>query len=283
MTCTLKTVLDGIAFGEGPRWRDGELYFSDVHGHEVVAMKPNGQRRTVATFGGAVSGLGWLPDGRLLVVSMNDRRLLRQEKEGTFVEHADMSTIAEHWTNDMVVDAAGHAFVGNFGFSLFPPEAPKSATLARVDTDGAVHAAAAGLQFPNGMVITPDGGTLVVSESFGRRLTAFDLANDGTLSNRRVWAELPNGAVPDGICLDAEGAIWVASPTTSEVLRVKERGMIAESFKTDQQAFACMLGGNDRRTLFVLTSENTDPEICTKTRSSRIQVTQVNVPGAGLP
>jgi sugar lactone lactonase YvrE len=283
MTRKLETLLDGIAFGEGPRWRDGELYFSDMHAHEVVAMKPSGLRRTVASFDGPVSGLGWLPDGRMLVVSMNDKRLLRQEKDGAFVVHGDMSKVAEHWTNDMVVDAAGHAFVGNFGFSLHPPEDPKPATLARVDPDGSVHAAAPGLTFPNGMVITPDGKTLVVAESFGRRLSAFDLARDGTLSNHRVWAELAEGAVPDGICLDADGAIWVASPMTNEVLRVKEGGSVAETIKTEQMAIACMLGGNDRKTLFILTSASTEPEVCAKTRVSRIQATQVEVPGAGLP
>lgn len=283
MTRTLRTVLDGLAFGEGPRWHDGELFFSDMHAHEIVAMKPDGQRRTVASFDAPVSGLGWLPDGRLLVVSMNDKRLLRQEKDGRFVEHGDMSKVAEHWTNDMVVDAAGHAFVGNFGFSLHPPEDPKPATLARVDPDGSVHAAASGLTFPNGMVITPDGKTLVVAESFGRRLSAYDLASDGGLSNHRVWAELSEGAVPDGICLDAEGAIWVASPMTNEVLRVKEGGKVAESIKTEQMAIACMLGGADRKTLFVLTSESTEPEVCARTRTSRIQATEVDVPGAGLP
>jgi sugar lactone lactonase YvrE len=283
MTRTLKTILDGIAFGEGPRWRDGELYFSDMHAHEVVAVTPEGKRRTVASFGGPVSGLGWLPDGRMLVVSMNDKLLLRQEKDGSVVTHGDMSAIAEHWTNDMVVDAAGHAFVGNFGFSLHPPETPKPATLVRVDPDGSAHAAAGGLTFPNGMVITPDGRTLIVAESFGRRLSAFDLAKDGTLTNHRVWAELAEGAVPDGICLDAEGAVWVASPMTNEVLRVQEGGRVAETIKTEQMAIACMLGGADRKTLFVLTSESTEPEICAKTRTSRIQTTAVEVPGAGLP
>jgi len=283
MTRTLKTVLGGIAFGEGPRWRDGELYFSDMHAHEVVALRPDGQRRTVARFDGPVSGLGWLPDGRLLVVSMNDKRLLRQEKDGRFVLHGDMSQIAEHLTNDMVVSASGTAYVGNFGFSLHPPEDPKPATLVRIDADGSVHAASGDMNFPNGMVITPDGKTLVVAESFARRLTAFDIAADGTLSNRRIWAELPEGAVPDGISLDAEGAIWVASPMTNEVLRMKEGGKVAETIKTEQMAIACMLGGADRKTLYILTSESTDPETCAKARSSRILATEVEVAGAGLP
>lgn len=279
----LKTILDGLAFPEGPRWRDGELYVSDMHAHEIVAMKPDGARRTVAAFASPVSGLGWLPDGRMLVVAMHEQGVLRQQKDGSFVPHGDISGIATGLANDMVVDAHGHAFIGNFGFSLFPPEEPKPATLARLDPDGSAHAAAPDLQFPNGMVVTPDGKTLIVGESWGRRLTAFDLAADGALSNRRIWAELPNGAVPDGICLDADGAIWAASPSTSEVLRIHEGGKVSATLKTEQLAIACMLGGPARKTLYVLTSETTDPDLCRNTRTARIQSIDVDVPGAGLP
>ena len=279
----LETVLDGLAFGEGPRWHDGELYFSDMHAHEVVAVNSAGKRRTVASFGGPVSGLGWLPDGRLLVVSMADKRVLRQERDGKFVLHGDLSSIATNLCNDMVVDAKGHAFVGNFGFSLHPPEQPKAATMARVDPDGSVHAAATELMFPNGTVITPDGKTLIVGESWGRRLTAFDLAENGALSNRRVWAGMPEGALPDGICLDAEGAIWVASPTTSTVIRVHEGGRVSETITTDQQAFACMLGGEDGKSLFMLTTAVWDEEERARTTSGRLIVADVDVPHAGLP
>lgn len=282
MSRKLDTILDGLAFGEGPRWREGELYFSDMHAHEVVALTPAGQRRTAAAFDGPVSGLGWLPDGRMLVVSMNDKKLLRQQGGG-FVPHGDLSIVAMGLANDMVVSAAGQAFVGNFGFSLHPPEKPKAAVLARVDEDGTVHAAAAEMMFPNGMVITPDGKTLIVAESWARVLTAFDLAADGALSNRRVWAAMPEKALPDGICLDEEGAIWVASPTTSDVLRIREGGEVTERIATEQLAIACMLGGADRRTLFVLTAESTDPEICAKTRTARVQAVQVEVAGDGLP
>lgn len=282
MTRKLDTILDGLAFGEGPRWRDGELYLSDMHAHEIVAVTPSGTRRTVQSFDGPVSGLGWLPDGRMLVVSMADQRVLRQESGG-FVPHGDLSGIATGLANDMVVTSAGQAFVGNFGFTLHPPSEPKAATLARVDADGSAHAAAGELMFPNGMVITPDNRTLIVGESWGRRLTAFDLVADGTLTNRRVWAAMPEKALPDGICLDAEGAIWVASPSSSEVLRIREGGEVTERIATEQQAIACMLGGSDRKTLFVLTSESTDPEVCARTRSSRVQAVAVDVAGAGLP
>lgn len=282
MTGTLRTLLDGLAFPEGPRWRDGELYFSDMHAHEVVAMTPDGARRTVFKHDDAVSGLGWLPDGRMLVVSMIDRRLLRIEPDGKAVQHADLSAIATGNVNDMVVDAQGRAYVGNFGF-VYPHGDPKPARMARVDPDGSVREAADELMFPNGTVITPDGKTLVVGESMAGRLTAYDIAPDGTLSNRRIWAQLAGGAVPDGICLDAEGAIWVASPSTDEALRVREGGEVTGRVEADRGVYACMLGGADRRTLYLLTAKSTDPDDCRKLASGRIEAVEVAVPGAGLP
>ena len=282
MTETLDLVLDGLAFPEGPRWRGGELWFSDMHGHEVVAMTTRGARRTVYRHDGPVSGLGWLPDGTLLIVSMTDRRLLRLESGGEAVTHADLSAVATHNANDMVVDAKGRAYVGNFGF-LFPAGQPKTTKLARADPDGSVSVAAEDLMFPNGAVITPDGGTLIVGESFAGRLTAFDVAADGSLANRRVWAQLDGGAVPDGICLDAEGAIWVASPTTNETLRVCEGGEVTRRIKAERGVFACMLGGEDRRTLYLLTALGSDPEKCRAQRNGRIEAIHVDVPGGGLP
>jgi len=282
VTGSPRTLLGGLAFPEGPRWRNGELVFSDMHAHEVVAMRPDGARRTVFSHSGPVSGLGWLPDGRMLVVSMNDRKLMRIEADGRAVVHADLGAIATWHCNDMVVDAIGRAYVGNFGFPL-PGGEPKPAKMARVDPDGAVSVAADELIFPNGTVITDDGGTLVVGETFGARLTAFDVAADGALSNRRVWAQIEGGAVPDGICLDAEGAIWVASPTSSEVLRVREGGEVAERIPTGRGAYACMLGGADRKTLYILCADSTDPEICAANRTASIDAVEARVAGAGLP
>jgi sugar lactone lactonase YvrE len=282
MARKLETVLDGLAFPEGPRWRDGRLWFSDMHAHEVVAMTPDGKRETVYAHSGPVSGLGWLPDGRMLVVSMVDMKLLRIEPDGRAVVHGDLSGIATGRCNDMVVDAAGRAYVGNFGFD-YPEGEVKPAKLARVDPDGTVSVAADDLVFPNGAMITPDGRTLVVGESFAGRMTAYDIAADGALSNRRVWAALPQGAVPDGACLDAEGAIWVASPTTSDVIRIKEGGVVLETIKADQGAFACMLGGDDRRTLYVLTAASSIPDECAANRTGRIEAVRVEAPGAGLP
>lgn len=284
MAKTPTALLDGLAFPEGPRWRDGRLIFSDMHAHEVIAMTPDGARETLVSAAGPVSGLGWLPDGRMLIVSMNDRRLLRREADGRLVEHADLSGIASWHCNDMVVDAAGRAYVGNFGWDLQNPDAPRGpARMARVDPDGKVSVAADDLIFPNGTVITPDGKTLVVGETFASKMTAFDVAPDGGLSNRRLWAQLPEGAVPDGCCLDAEGAIWVASPTTNDVLRLFEGGRVAERIVADRGVYACMLGGADRRTLYLLTSHSSDPAACAAQRSGRIEAVEVEVPGAGLP
>jgi len=277
-----RTVLGGLAFPEGPRWRDGELVFSDMHSDEVVAMRPDGARRTVFKHDQPVSGLGWLPDGRMLVVSMNDRKLMRIEADGKAAPHADLGGIATGNCNDMVVDAAGRAYVGNFG-SGYPPGPPQPAKMARVDPDGSAHVAAEDLAFPNGTIITPDGKTLVVGETFGARLTAFDIAADGTLSNRRVWAQLPQGAVPDGICLDAEGAIWVASPTSNEALLMREGGEASERIDTGRGCYACMLGGADRKTLYLLVSDSSDAAQCRAKKTASIDAVEVAVAGAGLP
>jgi len=283
MSGALKTVLTGLAFGEGPRWRGGRLWFSDMHAHEVIAMTPQGAREMVYAHDGPVSGLGWLPDGRMLVVSMEDHRLLRIEPDGRAVTHGDLSAIATGHCNDMVVDGAGRAYVGNFGFP-YPAGEQKPARLARVDPDGTVSEAADDLMFPNGTVITPDGKTLIVGETFACRMTAFDIGADGSLSNRRLWAQLGPTEYPDGCCLDAEGAIWVASPFTAECLRVREGGEIAERIKAEQGVFACMLGGEDRRSLYLLTASTADPASNPAvTRTGRIEVVEVDVPGAGLP
>jgi sugar lactone lactonase YvrE len=277
----LAPLADGFVFLEGPRWHDGKLWVSDMHDDRVLTVDLAGHRETVVEVPGHPSGLGWLPDGRLLIVSMTDRQLLRLDPSGLRVV-ADLSAIATFHCNDMVVDAHGRAYVGNFGYDFEAGMPSRSAVLALVLPDGTVRVATEDLAFPNGAVITPDGRTLIVGESFGARLTAFDIAPDGTLGRRRVWAAL-QGAVPDGICLDAEGAIWVASPLSKEVVRVREGGEVAERIPTATQAIACMLGGLERRTLFVLTSESFNRDACRAQRSARIEVVDVDVPGAGLP
>ena len=276
-----RILLDDLCFPEGPRWHEDRLWFSDMHDHQVVAVDLDGERETICRVPAQPSGLGWDANGRLLVVSMVDRRLLRLEAD-ELVELADLSALAHFHCNDMVVDAAGRAYVGNFGFSLHDREEPRTTNLILVEPDGEVRVASDEMRFPNGSVITPDGRTLIVGESFGACLTAFDIAPDGSLSNRRVWAAL-EGAVPDGICLDAEGAIWVASPVSAEVLRVREGGVVAARVSVETQAFACMLGGPERRHLFICTAQDSDPAVCRETRSGRIEVVEVEVPGAGLP
>jgi sugar lactone lactonase YvrE len=250
---TLALFLDHLAFPEAPRWHDGALWFSDFYTQRVQRVDMKGYCETMVSVPGQPSGLGWLPDGRLLVVSMTDRRLLRLDGQG-LTEVADLSPLAPFHCNDMVVDAKGRAYIGNFGFDLMTGETPRSTNLILVLPDGQARVVAQDLLFPNGAVITPDGRTLIIGESYASRLTAFDIAEDGSLSGRRVWATL-NRAAPDGICLDAEGAIWLASPISREVIRVREGGEVTHRIATPGQALACMLGGQDRRTLFVLTGK----------------------------
>jgi sugar lactone lactonase YvrE len=268
-----------LCFGEGPRWHDGHLWISDMHAHRVLRFNVEGQATAIVDVPACPSGLGWMPDGSLLVVSMEDRRLLRF-RDGRTSIHADLSTLAKGRCNDMVVDGLGRAWVGNFGFDLHAGEAVRPTDLIRVDPDGSARIVASDLVFPNGTVITPDGQSLIVGESFANRLTAFDIVNGESLSNRRVWAELPGGAVPDGICLDSAGGIWVASPTTSECIRVEAGGHITHRVTADRGAYACMLGGTD---LYVLISGSSHPDKCRAERSGQIVVASAPYPGAGWP
>lgn len=274
-------LIDGLVFPESPRWHDGKLWFSDIHAHRVMTADLKGNAQTVVEVAGQPSGLGWLPDGRLLVVSMTDRRLLRLEPEG-LEEVADLSKLASFHCSDMVVDNQGRAYVGNYGFDLIGQQTFAPAEIVLVTPDGNARVVADDMAFPNGTVITPDGHTLIVAESLGQRLTAFDIRPDGSLTGRRIWAEVGE-ATPDGICLDAQGAVWVASPVSAEVLRVLEGGQVSHRVRVSTHASACMLGGPDRRTLFVLTAETVDPNEPRAKASGRIETVQVDVPGAGLP
>ena len=277
-------LVDGIAFGEAPRWRHGSLYISDIHADRVLRVNPQGGFEVVASFDGPVSGLGWLPNGKMLIVSMRDRKVLRQESNGSFVEHADLSSIATWHANDMVVGPHGTAYVGNFGFQIFPVrKSPCTAAIAKVSPDGAVTVAAEGLWFPNGMVPSPTGSTLLVAESAAKRIRAFDVDSYGDLSNSRIWGEMATEELPDGICLDAEGAIWIASPPTHQVIRMREGGEILERIDLQQEGIACMLGGEDRKTLFILTAEGRDPDWCRLHRTAKVLAVEVEVPGAGWP
>ena len=273
-------LIDGLCFGEGPRFRKGALWLSDMHGQEVLKVTPEGARTSVVTLADdQPSGLGWLPDGTLLIVSMNKKQLLRLDG-GTLSVHADLAHLASGICNDMVVDRQGRAYVGNFGFDLHNNDKPKPAQLIRVDPDGACHVEDDDLMFPNGAIITDDGKTLVVAETFASRLTAFDIAADGSLSGKRVWAELPEKAVPDGICLDAEHGIWSASPTTNNCIRQVEGGAITHEISLTRGAFACMIGEDK---LYVLTSSSSHPDKCRNQRDARVEVYDAPFPAAGLP
>jgi len=282
MASAPRIVADGFHFLEGPRWRDGRLWVSDMHADRVVAVTPEGAVEPVVDVPTQPSGLGWLPDGRLLVVSMLDRRVLRMEA-GRLVPHADLSRLATFHANDMVVDRAGRAYVGNFGYDYEAGAPFTPAVLALVHPDGRVEEVADDLAFPNGMVIMPDGRTLVLAETFGHKLTAFTIGTDGRLSGRRVWATLGEQVYPDGICLDAEGAIWVASPVTREALRVREGGELVDRLAIDRHVIACALGGADGRTLFVMAARAIPRAQARAQRGGCVMAVTVDVPGAGSP
>jgi sugar lactone lactonase YvrE len=275
----LPVFVSGIGFGEGPRWHDGRLWFSDFHQHSVSSVGDDGTRVVQLEIDDSPSGLGWLPDGRLLVVAMESRRVLRVEPDGGVVTHADLSAVAVGRANDMVVAADGTAYVGNFGFELGTPMQP--AVLARVQPDGTVDVVADGLEFPNGTVITPDGRTLIVGESMAKRVTAFTIADDGTLHDRRLWADLGD-VMPDGCTLDTEGAIWFADARGTAVVRVREGGEVTDRIEADQHTFACALGGDDGRTLFVICADGFGGEEDAPPTGT-VRTARVDVPHAGLP
>lgn len=279
---TLETIHTGIDFGEGPRWHDGRLWFSDFYRHGVFSLEADGTEIRQATVDARPSGLGWMPDGTMLVVSMTDRRVLAIAPDGTRREHADLSSLASGYCNDMVVAADGTAYVGNFGFDLEADAEFATADLVRVAPDGTATAAARDLRFPNGMVITPDDTTLIVAETYGAQLTAFDIQPDGSLSNRRTWANV-EGMTPDGCCLDTEGGIWVADFMNHRTLRVLQGGEITAEIPTDDRSVACMLGGPDGRTLHIMCSPSALPADVAGLGLSTIMTTTVDAPRAGRP
>jgi sugar lactone lactonase YvrE len=274
--------LSGLGFGEGLRWHDGRFWFSDFLQHHVASVDPEGGGvRIECVLGDRPSGLGWLPDGRLLVVSMRRRAVLRREADGSLVEHADLGIVATSDVNDMVVGPDGTAYVGNFGSDLLAGEPLQPASLAVVTPDGTVTAVAAELMFPNGSVITPDGRTLIVGESLARRYRAFPIQADGSLGESWVWAELDKRS-PDGCTLDADGAIWFANAGGREVVRVLPGGEITDVLETPETAYACTLGGPDGRTLVVATSPQ-PPREDAEPGAAHLWRTRVAVPRDGYP
>lgn len=294
----ITTIATGLSFTECPRWHEGRVWFVDFYTHRVLSSAEDGSDlRTEAEVPHQPSGLGWLPDGRLLIVSMRDRRLLRRENDGRLVTHADLGAHVGGHPNDMVVDKMGRAYVGNFGFDLMNGAPVQTTNLLRVDPDGTVNVVADDMWFPNGSVITDDG-VLLVNETFGNRVSAFDIGDDGGLSNRRVWASfapLPADrdlakvfagqlvVAPDGGCLDAEGAMWIADGLGGPLLRVREGGEIVEKIEPGMAVFACMLGGVDGRTLYMCAAPDFHEAARKAAPEARLLAVRVDVPHAGRP
>ncbi len=279
----LRTLLTGLAFGESPRWHENRLWFSDWGVQEVVAVDLEGTREVIARVPSFPFSIDWLPDGRLLIVSARDRLLLRREPDGSLVTHADLGALSEHPWNEVVVDGRGNIYINNIGFD-FPGGDVAPGLIALVTPDGAVRQVADGVAFPNGMVVTPDNATLILAESYGSRLTAFDIAPDGSLSHRRVWADLDGGA-PDGICLDADNAIWYGDVPNKRCVRVQEGGTVLQTITLDRGCFACMLGGAHRRTLFLMAADwaELSATMGRGARTGQVLNTAAHAPGVGWP
>jgi len=282
----MKTLLAGLSFGESPRWHGDRLWIADWGAQEIVAVDLEGKSEVMVRvrFPSFPMCIDWLPDGRLLVVSARDGLLLRREPGGSLVTHADLSGLAEkgHPWNEIVVDGRGNAYLNNTGFE-FPGGKFAPGTIALLTADGSAREVADRIAFPNGMAVTPDNSTLIVAESYGKRLTAFDIAPDGGLSNRRVWADL-DGGVPDGICVDAEGAIWYGDVPNKRCVRVREGGEVLQTIDLDRGCFACMLGATDRRTLFMVATEWHGTEHMTDgARTGQVLTIEAPARGAGWP
>jgi sugar lactone lactonase YvrE len=294
MSRDVRLLADGFSLLEGPRWRDGRLYASDFHTHRVLAFAPDGSYETIAEVPQQPSGLGWDTEGRLLIVSMLDRQLLRLEHDGSLGVAADLSTICPTPTNDMVVDAQGRAYIGDFG----SPAGLAPTNIVRVDPDGTVAIAAKDVICPNGSCITPDGRTFLLAETFASRISAFDIEDDGSLANKRDWAVFAEPrelrdleeavavlpVLPDGMCLDAEGCLWVGCAKGDGAYRVREGGEIVDKVETGgRSVFATMLGGEDRRTLYLCCAPPVLAVDQTTSTESCLMACEVEVPGAGLP
>ena len=305
----LKKLTGGLYFGEGPRWHKNKLWFSDFYSHKVMTLDENNSLKTVCEVPSQPSGLGWLPNGDLLIVSMLDRKILRFS-EGSISVHADLSEYVAHKCNDMVVGRDGTAYVGNFGMGD-AGESLNSTHLMIVKSDGTVLKGPDNLLFPNGTVITEDGKNLIIAETLGAKLTSFDIEDNGELTNRKLWARTSplfslliikflssmgfdlskvdfskyskNLHVPDGICLDEKNGIWIASPTTKAVVRIEKGGNITDTINTPKGAFACMLGGKERKTLYVIISNSSDPEEAQASPEGEIHSIEVEIPGVGKP
>jgi sugar lactone lactonase YvrE len=280
----VKTLMTGILFGEQPRWHEGRLWFSDWGTREIMAVDLNGDSEVALMAPAFPCCVDWLPDGRLLLVSARDGLLLRRERDGTFVIHGDLRKASQpHAGNELVVDPRGNAYVNGGGFNLMAGEPFAPGVVALVTPDGVAHQVADGLAFPNGMLVTSDNARLIVAESYAKRLSAFDIAADGSLSGRQVWADLGDG-IPDGICLDAEGCVWYSDVPNKRCVRVREGGEVLQKIELDRGCFACALGGADRRTLFMVATEWHGPSgMFAEPRTGQVLTTNAPAPGVGWP
>ncbi len=285
-TPPLRQLMAGIAFGESPRWHDGRLWFADWGAQQVIAVDLGGHSEVMARvdFPSFPMSIDWLPDGRLLIMSARDGRLLRQEPDGSLVTHAELSGLAGqgHPWNEIVVDGRDSAYINNIGFD-FPGGDFAPGTIVLLRSDGSVRQVADGIAFPNGMAVTADNSTLIVAESYASKLTAFEIAEDGSLAGRRTWADTP-GDHPDGICLDADGAVWYADVGNKHCVRVAQGGDMLNTIEIDRGCFACMLGGEDGRTLFIVAQEWGGPEhMQAGERTGQVLAAVAPAPGAGWP
>jgi len=274
-----EVLMEGIVFGESPRWHDGQVWFSDWGANQVIALHADGGHEVMATVPSFPMCIEFLPDGRLLVVDSPQRRLLRREPDGSLVEHASLAGISLKPWNDIVVDEAGNAYVNSIGFD-FPGEEFAPGLIVLVTPDGQVRQVADDLAFPNGMAISPDGTTLIVAESYANRLTGYDIGPDGSLSHRRVWADTP-GDHPDGICMDADGAAWYADVGNQHCVRVREGGTVLATVGLDRGAFACILSRGADPRLFVVGQTWGAPGPAQP--SGRVVAFPAPAPGAGRP
>jgi sugar lactone lactonase YvrE len=274
-------VMDGVAFPESPRWHDGRLWFSDWMAQEVIAVSSEGESEVIAHVDAFPFSIDWLPDGPMLITAGS--LILRLEPDGSLATHADLGELTEFGWNEIVVDGQGNAFVNGAGFDLMGGGEFAPGGVAVLRPDGSAERLAEDIAFPNGMAITPDESTLIVADSYGKELVAFDLAEDGGLSNRRTWADLGDG-VPDGICMDAEGAVWYADVPNRRCVRVAEGGDVLDQVDVDRGCFACMLGGDDRATLFIAAQEwNGAEAIGTGPRTGQVLTVEAPAPRAGRP
>jgi sugar lactone lactonase YvrE len=282
----MHTLLTGLAFGESPRWHDGRLWFADWGAQEIIAVNLEGKSEVIVkvSFPSFPMCFDWLPNGQLLLVSSRDGLLLRMESGGELLTHADLSSLSKKgfpW-NEIAIDGRGNAYINNQGFD-FPGGEFAPGTIALLTPDGTTRQVADGIAFPNGMAVTPDNSTLIVAESYSNKLTAFDIEASGSLSNRRVWADTGKDH-PDGICLDAEGALWYADVGSKRCVRVREGGEVLQTIELDRGCFACMLGGADRKTLFMVATEWKGTEnMADGSRTGQILTVRAPAPHAGWP